>query len=317
MKRIKTLFAAAVLLCTAAGYAQAQDINAAIEAYNAGATAAQEENYSGALEQLNKAMEMATSLGDEGASVVTDCKGLIPQLYLRLAKEQAAAKDNETALATLATATEKAIAFGDQNGVADEAKELTSKVYMLIANEAFNAKDFKKALENYKNVIAADAENGAAYLRSGMASANLGMKEDAITALEKAKEFGQATNASKQLASLHLKEAVQAQKEKKWNDVYESAQKAVTENDSAQANKLLGIAAIELKKFPEALTAWEKVMNAAPDAKDINTTYYRLATTYEGLGQKGNACTYYKKILNDPNFKSVAEYKIKTELKCD
>lgn len=305
------------MLLAAAGYAQAQDINAAIEAYNAGATAAQEEDYSKALEQLDKAMEMATTLGEEGASVVTDCKGLIPQLYLRLGKAQAAAKQNDAALATLATATEKAKAYGDKSGVVEDAADVTVKVYTLVANEALNAKDFAKALENYKKVLVLDAQNGAAYLRSGMAAANLNMKEEAISAFEKAKEFGQEGNASKQLASLYLKDAVQAQKEKKWNDVYDAAQKAVSENDNTQANKLLGIAAIELKKFQEAVTAWEKVMNAAPDAKDINTTYYRLASAYEGLGNKANACSYYKKIVTDPNFKSVAEYKIKTELKCD
>ena len=87
--------------------------------------------------------------------------------------------------------------------------------------------------------------------------------------------------------------------------------------DNVQSNKLLGLAAMELKRFPEALTAWEKVMRTDPDAKDINTTYYRLAVVNEALGNKAGACAFYNKILGDPNFKSIAEYKIKTELKCE
>jgi len=106
-------------------------------------------------------------------------------------------------------------------------------------------------------------------------------------------------------------------KNKDWEQVYQASGKAVEFADNVQSNKLLGLAAIELKRFPEALTAWEKVMRANPNAKDINTTYYRLAVVYEGMGDKANACAFYNKILNDPNFKSIAEYKIKTELKCE
>jgi len=119
------------------------------------------------------------------------------------------------------------------------------------------------------------------------------------------------------LASVFLKQAVSAQKNKNWEEVCDAAQKATEYADNVQANKLLGLAAMELKRFPQALQAWEKVMHANPNAKDINTTYYRLAVVYEGMGDKANACSYYKKIANDPNFKSIAEYKIKTELKCE
>lgn len=317
MNRIKTLLTTTIITLASFGFVNAQDVNAAIEAYNAGATAAQEENYVAAIEKLTNAMELASALGEEGASVVSDCKNLIPTLYLRQGKELAAAKNNTEALAVLAKASETATAYGDTNGVAAEAKEVCGKVYMAIANGAFNDKNFEEAIANYAQVLAIDPENGAAYLRSGLALLNTGKEEEAIATLEKAKAFGQEAAAAKQLGTFYLKKAVSAQKTKAWQNVYDNAKLSIAQNDAAQANKLLGLAAIELKKFDEALGAWTKVMESNPSAKDINTTYYRMAVSYEGLGQKGNACSYYKKLLSDPNFKSVAEYKIKTELKCE
>lgn len=89
MKEIKILFAA-LLAVAYVNVLHAQDLNSAIEAYNLGATAAQEGNYISAIDNLNRALDLANVLGEEGLSVVEDCKNLIPQLYLRHAKELAA-----------------------------------------------------------------------------------------------------------------------------------------------------------------------------------------------------------------------------------
>ncbi|HHV40054.1 MAG: tetratricopeptide repeat protein [Bacteroidales bacterium] len=315
MKKIKILFATLMAVASVT-FLHAQDLNSAIEAYNLGATAAQDGNYVTAIEHLNQALDLGNALGEEGLSVVSDCKNLIPQLYLRHGKELAAGGKGPEALPFLDKAAETALAFG-QGGIAEEVTDLKSKVFYILANESFGKKDFVAAIENYNKVLALDPSNGIAYLRLGQSFINSGQEEEGIEALEKAAEMGQKTNADRLLASVFLKQAVSAQKNKNWEEVCDAAQKATEYADNVQANKLLGLAAMELKRFPQALQAWEKVMHANPNAKDINTTYYRLAVVYEGMGDKANACSYYKKIANDPNFKSIAEYKIKTELKCE
>lgn len=317
MKKFKTIFSTTVLAAACTVFLQAQDLNTAIEAYNLGATAAQEGNYISAIEHLDRALELAGTLGEEGASVVTDCKNLIPQLYLRHAKDLAAAGDGPSSLPFLDKAARTANDYGDQTGIEAEVNDLKSKVYYIIANEAFGKKDFAAAIENYNKVLELDPANGVAYLRLGQSAANSDREEEAITALQKAAQYGQEDNARRLMASIYLKKAVGAQKNKDWEQVYEAAGKAIEYADNVQSNKLLGLAAMELKRFPEALTAWEKVMRIDPEAKDINTTYYRLAVVNEGLGNKSAACSFYNKILGDPNFKSIAEYKIKTELKCE
>jgi len=317
MKRFNIFVSTAFLIAACNVFLQAQDLNTAIEAYNLGATAAQEGNYVTAIEHLDRALELGSALGEEGASVVTDCKNLIPQLYLRYAKELAANGDVASSLPFLDKAAETAVKYGDQTGIQDEVKDLTSKVYYIIANEAFGKKDFAGAIESYKKVLELDPTNGIAYLRLGQSAANSNMEDEAIASLQKAAEYGQADNARKLMASIYLKNALGAQKNKDWEQVYQSALKASELTDNVQSYKLLGLSAMELKRFPEALVAWENVMRADPQAKDINTTYYRLAVVNESLGNKSVACSFYNQILTDPNFKSIAEYKIKTELKCE
>ena len=53
------------------------------------------------------------------------------------------------------------------------------------------------------------------------------------------------------------------------------------------------------------------------NAKDKASTLYNLATAYEGKGNNAKACGYYKQILTDPTYKQIAEYKVKTQLKCN
>jgi tetratricopeptide (TPR) repeat protein len=166
-------------------------------------------------------MELGTTLCEEGASVVTDCKNLVPQLYLRHAKELAAGGEGPASLPILDKAAKTAAAYGDQTGIQAEVNDLKSKVYYIIANEAFGKKEFALAIENYRKVLELDPANGIAYLRLGQASANSGLEDEAVAALEKAAELGQEDNARRLMGFIYLKKAVGAQKNKDWEQVYQ------------------------------------------------------------------------------------------------
>ena len=73
MKEIKILFAA-LLAVAYVNVLHAQDLNSAIEAYNLGATAAQEGNYISAIDNLNRALDLANVLGEEGCLLLKTVK---------------------------------------------------------------------------------------------------------------------------------------------------------------------------------------------------------------------------------------------------
>ena len=79
----------------------------------------------------------------------------------------------------------------------------------------------------------------------------------------------------------------------------------------------IGVCFIKLKKFDDAIETLEKYYAMDTNAKDKASTLYNLATAYEGKGNNAKACGYYKQILTDPTYKQIAEYKVKTELKCN
>ena len=79
----------------------------------------------------------------------------------------------------------------------------------------------------------------------------------------------------------------------------------------------MGLSAVQLKKFDDAIETLEKYYAMDTNAKDKASTLYNLATAYEGKGNNAKACGYYKQILTDPTYKQIAEYKVKTQLKCN
>ena len=87
-KTMKRIFVAIAALGLAATVATAQDFNAAVDAFNAGAQAL-ETNKTEALAQFRTALTEASACeGEEATDLVAKCKEIIPNTLLSIAKEQ-------------------------------------------------------------------------------------------------------------------------------------------------------------------------------------------------------------------------------------
>lgn len=298
------------------GSVYGQDLAAATELFNAGGTALNTNNYAGALDSFNKAAKMLEGLGDAGAPLLKECKNILPQIHLRYGKELAANRDIDNAIVQLKSAIETAKA-NSMTDVATEATELLPQVLMVDATSYLNEGKFTEAVAGYQKVLTVDPNNSTAYLRIGMCESRLNNDEGAVAAFEKAIALGDKGEASKQLSVVYLKRSAAAIKTKVWADVYSNAKKSNQYAVSGQANKLVGISAIELKKFDEAIAALDSYMAENLDAKEKNYTIYKLAVAYEGKNNTAKACGYYKQLLTDPTYKATAEYKVKTQFKCN
>lgn len=300
MKKIAKLFAAATLALSVCIAANAQDLTQATELYNAAATALNEGNDAGALENFQKALSMAEALGEEGAALATDCKNIIPKLYLQMGKEAANAKDMDKAVELLAQAQKLATEYG-QAEVAADAKDLVPQIYIMDGNNLLNEKKFAEAAVEYQKAIDLNGENGMAWLRLGMCKANTGDNEGAIAAYTKAAEFGQKANADKQLGNVYAKAAQAAYKAKDNAGTLENVLKA-NEYGFTKLNIYGGMAAFNLKKYDQAISLLE-------GDTSVNAKYY-LARAYEAKGNNAKACEYYKQITSDKNFGAYATSKV-------
>ena len=302
-----------VALCTM-GIAAAQDLEKATEIYN-NAAAAIENNKAEAITLFEQALEMAGQLGEEGNGIATQCKSIIPKLYMSVGKDLVTAKDLDGAVGQFRKAIEKGEAFGDSE-VVEEARQLIPQILLADANGLLNAKDYEGAVAGYQKVIDADPSNGQAHLRKGLALMQLGRNEDAVKAFELASENGQEEQAAKQLSNLYVKLAAACQKAKDMKGALENAQKSTQYVDNANAQKIIGMSAMQLKQNKVAAEAFEAYLSMKPDAvtKEAGIVY-NLGTALVAAGDTDKACGYFRKIAQDAKFGEGARYQI-TQLKC-
>ncbi len=321
MKRIKSFLAVCLLSIVFCGTAYSQNLEAAVELYNNGGKALSNSEFSAAADSFNKALKMLESLstedrGEEGDVMLKEIKNILPQLHLRYAKELANQRAIDKALEELNIAKSLAKEY-DAADVIQEVSDLIPQLLLVDASNLLNDGKLDEAIAGFNKVIKYDSTNSAAYLRIGLAQLKKADEDAALESFTKAMEFGETDNSPKQIAVIYLKKAAAALKTKNWKQVYENAKNSNEYGSSANASKLLGIGAVQLKRYDEAIAAIENYLAMQPNASDKINMIYQLAVSFEGKGDNAKACGYYKQLLNDPTYKQIAEYKVKTQLKCN
>ena len=265
MKRI-LLSIAAILLSAGLISAQEASLQQATELFNNGATASSTDK-AAALDYFQKAYDMATAIGDEGAEIIANCKEVIPKLHYSMVNDFIKENKYDEALDKLDEAIDAAKTFGADDVLANSQK-LVPQVKLQKGNALLTAKDYEGAAEVYKEITDADPTNGMAALRLGMAYNQLGKSEEAIAALKAAASNGQEANANKQLGSVLLKEASNFLRDKDYQKAFDAAVESAGYAESANAYKIAGTAATNLSKKTEAIEYLGKYLELSPDASD-------------------------------------------------
>lgn len=306
MKKIFITLAAVVMTAFAA---MAQDMSAATETYNNGASFLSNGDFEGALSSFKSAMTMAEACGEEGADILANCKSIIPQILFQQGKELIKAEDYDGAIAKLQETIATAKEYGNEE-TALEASELVPQIKMQKAGSLLNSKNFAEAAAAYEEVLAGDPANGTAALRLGMAYGQIGKVAEAEKAYLNAAANGQDKAAYKQLSSLFVKAAAGDLKAKKYESAIEKALKSNEYLENPTALKVAGTAASQLKKNEDAINYLTKYLELSPNAKDASQMAYTIAATAQSIGKKDVAVEYYSKILADPKYGEVAKAQI-------
>ncbi len=318
---MKKIIITLVVALATFGYAQAQDIETAVALYNEAGTLLNDGNLAEALPKFIECLDMAKGIGEEASNVVGDCQDIIPKIYMKLAEEAAESSDFVVAVENCRKAMETSTEFDNNMDVYLKAEGLIPQVYMAMGSSLINAKDFDGAVSAFKEVVAIDSTNTKALMRLGQSYVGAGDVDQAIETFTAAAELGEGTNvekdAKKQISNCYLKKAVACQKAKDNRGTMENAQRSAEAMDSPNAEKLIGVSALNLKQYDVAIGAFEAYLALSPAANDKSQIVYQLATAYEGRKDRAKACAYYKQIMTDPKFGAVAKYKVEEELKCN
>lgn len=312
MKRFFLTLTAVVL---AAGTMAAQDMAQATETYNNGAMSLQMGDNASALAYFEQALAMGEACGEEGTDLVNNCKDIIPQVTLAIAKDMIQAENYDGAVPQLQKAAEVAGTYGKPE-VADEANGLIPQVYMQKANTLLNAKDFAGAIAAYEQTIAADPDNGSAYLRLGMAYGATGKIAEAEAAYTSAMQYGMESQATKQLSTLYLRLSQSYIKSQKYAEGIDAALKSNEYKENANAMYLAGNAAMKLNKTSDAINYYEQYVALSPNAKNVNDIYYTIAVVAQQAGNKEKACGYYQKLLSHAKYGATAKAQMQA-LQCN
>lgn len=277
-KIMKKIILTLASLALGAAVMSAQDLKAVSELFNSGAESLNNGAKTEALASFQNALSQATALGDDGKEVVDNCKNIIPNLMISIAKDLFKEEKIDDAIAKAGEALAFAKEFNIAEGIEDATKVIGQFKFQK-GNDALNAKDFAGAVEAYRSVLDGDPANGAAALRLGMALAGSGDTAAAEEAYKTAAANGQEVAANKQLGNLALKAAAAALKTKDFQGALENALKSAEFNPSANAFKIAGNAAAQLKKYKEAVEYFGKYLNINPNAADAD----QIKTTVEAL----------------------------------
>ena len=302
---MKRLFVAVAVFALAAGIASAQDMSAAVETFNMGAQTL-ESNKVEALNQFKSALTQFEACSEEeAAEMIAQCKKIIPQTMLSIAKEQINEAQYDEALETLKEATATAEGYG-QEEIAADAKELVPTAWSRKGAALLKAKDFVGAAAAFKAAVTLNPEDGQNQLLYGQALMQAGDNAGAIAALEAAAAAGKAEQANKLLSNVYLKEGMALVKANKSADAITALEKANSYGESANAYKLIASANTKLGKSKAAIEAYKKYLEVDPNAKDAADVMFTIAATAQKAGDKATAIEYYKKLSGNAKYAAQA-----------
>ena len=302
---MKRLFVAVAAFALAAGIASAQDMSAAVETFNMGAQTL-ESNKAEALAQFKSALTQFEACdAEEAAEMIAQCKKIIPQTMVSIAKEQINESKYDEALETLKEAAACAEGYG-QEEIAADAKELVPTAWSRKGAALLKDKDYVGAAAAFKAVTTLTPEDGQSQLLYGQALMQAGDNDGAIAALEAAAAHGKADQANKLLSNVYLKEGMALVKANKSAEAITALEKANSYGESANAYKLIASANTKLGKSKAAIEAYKKYLEVDPNAKDAADVMFTIAATAQKAGDKATAIEYYKKLSGNAKYAAQA-----------
>ena len=249
-----------------------------------------------ALAGFQEALKLAEACGDEGLELVGTCQGIIPKILNNIANGLLKEKKYDEAIAKYEETVAAATQYGDEETAAKAAEKIPAVLYNK-GNDLLNAKDFEGAVAAYEQVLASDPTNGNAAFRKGEALRAAGKEAEAIEAYKLAAENGQEKNANSRLGSIYLSKAQAELKGKKFADAISDAETSYGYSQNASAYQIAGMAAQYAGKTDQAISYFEKYLEAAPNAKNAGQIAYTIGALYQNSKNNAKAKEYYTKAV--------------------
>lgn len=262
-----------------------------------------------AIPVLETVIKNGLAAGPEALDIVQQAQKLLPQCYYRKGGTAASAGNLDQALVDLTKAEEMAELYGVPT-VQSGALNMLTKVYMVDGGNAFNAKDYKKAIDVFSKAVAKFPTNtdmaqllAKSFAESGdMAKAAESYQK--IIALEKthSKYAEPAAKAKEELSTYILIDAIAAATDKNLDGVVAATDKIFAfDPTNAQAHMLRIQTATNIQKFDAVIEYGQAAIDAQVTPLDKSNANFLVGAAYQNKENKAKAIELYKLVTEGPN----------------
>lgn len=310
-------------------FVNAQTLEEAQKAYNAGVTAKSEGNIEEAIAQFTTCATACEYLVEEeedetAEELMYSVQAAIPGLYLKLGSDQLQAKQVSEGLDNLYKAREVADLYGESETKKKAEKYITQVHYKLGASK-YKSGDFDAALEQLDKSLAMNPNYVSAYYLKTVVYKKQGddesLKATALKGMEVAAAKNDTKNKNKiaKLAHGHfLKKGNAAKSASNFDEAIANLNTAL-EFDATDATTLYLLSATYLAKGDNdnAISTGETAVENEAGGEEAKAKIYMvIAEAQTNKGDTGAACATYKKAAFG-QYAELANYKIEHELKCE
>lgn len=296
-------------LLAAATITFGQGMKEATELAQAANAAIQSGDSESALNGFTQALAIAETLGEEGAELTGQCKDIIPQIMMSIAKKKVNAGEYDAALADfekIATTIEK---FGGNLDIINEMEQLRPDILLSKGNAFLRNEQYAEAAAVYKSLLS-DDKTGEVAFNLGQALAKQNDIDGAKEAFNKAKTAGYETSlCEKQLLNLDLKSALAAYKKGSLSAAVDGAVGCIEkagDNASIKSNAsgiivgCIQTAAVKYKKPSDAVGYYNKLVEVDPNNDKLVTLAFYIGYGFYNIQNNGQAKVWLSKAVSDP-----------------
>lgn len=333
LKKITVKFLFGLLLIGLTTNVMAQDRAAAVEAFNKALELAKSNEYEQAIQMYNQAIAQAEQLGEEGKDIVERSEKQLPSIYYQKALSKYKAFQKEKSLASLETAIENFQEASDMSSeygneqISGKAEQVVTQLFYTKSILQYKSSNYSDALASLDKAIERNPNYAKAYYQKGLVKKNSdnGSLEEALKWYDKAIEVGNKTNdnqivrKAKESASSNLVYAgVQAKDAGSTQKAIDLLNRALKYNpNSADAHYRLAESYNKLGNRDQAISHANKALELENGGRTEKAKiYFELGSAYMSKGNTGDACQAFKNAAYG-NFKSRAEHEMEFNLKCE
>jgi len=303
--------------------AQGQTLKDAIDAFNTGMDLAGSD-IKAAISSVEKSLQIASLLGEEGEEVKEMAEVQIPGLYFDLAMGQYKERNIPEAITGFEGAIVVADKFSDSN-TKRRTESVLHQLYAIQGNTLFRENNNEEALGLFDKSIAINPQFARAYLGKGLVYRRLEDADNFKQAMDKAIETALLTDEKQILETAESTARdfflVRAARAKGENNITQAIEFLTTslsyDQTFPETHYLLATIHNEQSRYQDAINSAQRAIELSNGGSRDETAkiYFELGQAYEGLANTSQACAAYKN-ASYGNYEASAKYQMEHVLKC-